>query len=127
MAQEALQTLVDAGDLPQPTTPSNTQQHRLWAAPPSHAPQVSIQEAPGPHLYGTDRALLEQMPGKDTPLGLGLTEAMVRFSARHEWTVTVEDMLARRWRTLFLDAQPPKRLPPRWPPFCSKKPISIPN
>ncbi len=105
MAQEALQTLVDAGDLPQPTTPSNTQQHRFWAAPPSHTPQVSIQEAPGPHLFGTDRALLEQMPGKDTPLGLGLTEAMVRFSARHEWTVTVEDMLARRWRTLFLDAR----------------------
>jgi glycerol-3-phosphate dehydrogenase len=48
---------------------------------------------------------VELMPGRDKPLGLGLTEAMVRFSARHEWAVTVEDMLARRWRTLFLDAR----------------------
>jgi glycerol-3-phosphate dehydrogenase len=29
---------------------------------------------------------------------------MVRFAARHEWAVTTEDMLARRWRLLFLDA-----------------------
>jgi glycerol-3-phosphate dehydrogenase len=34
-----------------------------------------------------------------------LTEAMVRFAARHEWAWTVEDMLARRWRALFLDAR----------------------
>jgi glycerol-3-phosphate dehydrogenase len=30
---------------------------------------------------------------------------MVRFSARNEWVFTVEDMLARRWRALFLDAR----------------------
>jgi glycerol-3-phosphate dehydrogenase len=29
---------------------------------------------------------------------------MVRFAARHEWAVTTEDLLARRWRLLFLDA-----------------------
>jgi glycerol-3-phosphate dehydrogenase len=52
------------------------------------------------------------MPGKDTPLGLGLTEAMVRFSARHEWAITVEDMLARRWRTLFLDARAAQAVAP---------------
>jgi glycerol-3-phosphate dehydrogenase len=33
-----------------------------------------------------------------------LTEAMVRFAARHEYAVHVEDVLARRSRLLFLDA-----------------------
>jgi glycerol-3-phosphate dehydrogenase len=113
MAQEALQTLVDAGDLPPPMTPAHTEQHRLWGAPSNHVPQVSLQEAPGPHLYGSDRALLEQMPGRDKPLGLGLTEAMVRFSVRHEWAITVEDMLARRWRVLFLDARLAQTMAPQ--------------
>jgi len=35
---------------------------------------------------------------------MGLTEAMVRYAVRHEWALTVEDVLARRWRALFLDA-----------------------
>ncbi len=34
-----------------------------------------------------------------------LTEAMVRFAARHEYARTVEDVLARRSRLLFLDAR----------------------
>ena len=46
-------------------------------------------------------------------LGMGLTQAMVRHSARHEWAVTVEDMLARRWRALFLDARAAKAMAPR--------------
>jgi glycerol-3-phosphate dehydrogenase len=35
----------------------------------------------------------------------GLTEAMVRFAARYEYARTVEDVLARRSRLLFLDAK----------------------
>ncbi|MEO7129241.1 MAG: glycerol-3-phosphate dehydrogenase C-terminal domain-containing protein, partial [Rhodoferax sp.] len=38
-------------------------------------------------------------------LGGGLSEAMVRFAARHEYARTVEDVLARRSRLLFLDAR----------------------
>jgi len=34
-----------------------------------------------------------------------LTEAMVRFAARYEYAVHVEDVLARRSRLLFLDAR----------------------
>jgi len=33
-----------------------------------------------------------------------LSEAMVRFAVRHEYARTVEDVLARRSRWLFLDA-----------------------
>ena len=36
---------------------------------------------------------------------MGLTEAMVRFAVRHEAAMTVEDVLARRSRILFLIAQ----------------------
>ena len=43
---------------------------------------------------------------------MGLTEAMVRFAARHEQAWTVEDMLARRWRALFLDSQQAKAMAP---------------
>jgi glycerol-3-phosphate dehydrogenase len=45
-------------------------------------------------------------------LGGGLTEAMVRFAARHEYARTVEDVLARRSRLLFLDAALARTLAP---------------
>jgi glycerol-3-phosphate dehydrogenase len=45
------------------------------------------------------------MPGARHELAPGLTEAMVRFAARREFARTVEDILARRSRLLFLDAQ----------------------
>ncbi len=45
------------------------------------------------------------MPGANTRLCDGLTEAMVPFSARYEYAITVEDMLARGSRLLFLDAR----------------------
>ena len=37
----------------------------------------------------------------------------MRHSARHEWAITVEDMLARRWRVLFLDARLAQQMAPR--------------
>ena len=50
------------------------------------------------------------LPGADRLLGGGLTEAMVRFAARYEYARTVEDILARRSRLLFLDAALAKSL-----------------
>lgn len=50
------------------------------------------------------------MPGAERVLGGGLTEAMVRFAARYEYARTVEDVLARRSRLLFLDAALAKSL-----------------
>ena len=61
--------------------------------------------APGIHLYGSDSAEVLALPGADHALGGGLTEAMVRFAARTEYARTVEDVLARRSRMLFLDAR----------------------
>ena len=69
-----------------------------------------ISEAPGLHLYGSDAAGVLALPGADRVLGSGLTEAMVRFAARYEYARTVEDVLARRSRLLFLDAALAKSL-----------------
>ena len=68
-------------------------------------PAVSISAAPGPHMYGGEAAQVRALPGHKHQLGGGLTEAMVRFAVRHEYARTVEDVLARRIRLLFLDAK----------------------
>ena len=63
-----------------------------------------VSALPGMPTYGDEQALLMSLPGAGVSLGGGLTEAMVRFAARYEYALTVEDVLARRARLLFLDA-----------------------
>ena len=72
-----------------------------------------ISDAPGIHLYGSEAAAVLALPGAKNELGGGLTEAMVRFAARFEYARTVEDVLARRSRLLFLDAALAKSLAPK--------------
>ena len=73
---------------------------------------IKISDAPGLHLYGSEAGAVQGLPGADRELGGGLTEAMVRFAARHEYARTVEDVLARRSRLLFLDAALARSLAP---------------
>jgi glycerol-3-phosphate dehydrogenase len=108
MAEEVLQALQTQGDVsPPPRGPVNTRLHRLVGAPAQGDAALPhpLSEAPGWHLWGSQADEVRALPGAQRDLGLGLTEAMVRFAARHEWAWTVEDMLARRWRALFLDAR----------------------
>lgn len=65
---------------------------------------VPISAPPGLHLYGSEAEEVAALPGTNRELAPGFTEAMVRFAARHEHARTVEDVLARRSRLLFLDA-----------------------
>lgn len=67
----------------------------------------------GLHSYGAEASAVAALPGAGTELASGLTEAMVRFAARHEYARTVEDVLARRARVLFLDARLAAKLAPR--------------
>ena len=53
------------------------------------------------------------LEGADRELSKGFNEAMVRFAARFEYARTVEDMLARRVRLLFLDARQAAAVAPR--------------
>ena len=70
--------------------------------PQGRHPRMS--EPQGLHSYGSEAGAVADLPGADRVLAPGLTEAMVRFAARNEYARTVEDMLARRARLLFLDA-----------------------
>lgn len=83
-----------------------TERLRLVSAPRTRG--VSLADAPGVHLYGDDVVTLQALPGAARWLWRddtgGLNEAMVRFAVRHEMARTVEDVLARRSRLLFLDA-----------------------
>lgn len=101
MAEDVLDRCFDEGLLPRKTG-GLTEHHPLLGA--GSAPTSALHAAPGLHLYGTEASHVTACPGSDNPLGMGLTEAMVRFAVRKEYALTVEDVLARRWRALFLDA-----------------------
>ena len=73
----------------------------------------SISQAPGLHCYGAEAELVQSLSGHGRELAPGLTESMVRFAARYEYARTVEDMLARRSRLLFLDARAAAALAPQ--------------
>ena len=113
MAQEVMATCVASGDLPVAVREAHTESHVLFGAPPAGLQPTSLRAAPGVHLFGEHAVQAASGPGSDELLGLGLTAAMVRYCARSEWAVTVEDMLARRWRVLFLDARLAEQMAPR--------------
>jgi glycerol-3-phosphate dehydrogenase len=121
MAEDVLRQAQAAGLLPgHPGAPSAQQGS---GAPVAGAPLLgatpgrSLTEPPGEHLYGAEAAALHALPGaerwlaRDAESGCGiLSEAMVRFAARAEMACSVEDVLARRSRLLFLDAQQASRI-----------------
>ena len=82
-----------------------TDKLRLIGAGPVASARRSICEPQGFHSYGDEQSLVMNLPGAHTMLCEGLTEAMIRFAARYEYAVHVEDILARRSRLLFLDAK----------------------
>lgn len=101
MAEDVLRQCVQAGCL-DPLPACRTARFPLVGA--SGAAPVSLTALPGLHGYGSEVAAVQALPGCDADLGLGLTEAMVRFAVRHEYARSVEDVLARRHRMLFLNA-----------------------
>ena len=106
MAEDVLAQAFKAGLLPARKA-NATRRLALLGAPAQSS--HSLTQSPGEHLYGTDAQALHTLPGARTWLWRdgagGLTEAMVRFAARVESACTVEDVLARRSRVLFLDAR----------------------
>ena len=103
MAEDVLQKCFETGAL-EPKAAGVTNQLPLVGTP-TEAVRHRISDAPGMHSYGADAPQVAGLPGASTALGGGLTEAMVRFAARFEYARTVEDVLARRSRMLFLDAR----------------------
>ena len=106
MAEDVLTHCFDAGLLA-PRASGVTERLKLAGAPARSG--ESLTQSPGEHEYGTDLAALRALPGADRWLwrdgGGGLSEAMLRFAVRVEMARSVEDVLARRCRLLFLDAR----------------------
>jgi len=109
MAEDVLSACIDAGLLPVSGSCRTARLPLVGACDT----QVPVTAPPGLHLYGSEAEAVLQLPGSQTEVAPHLTEAMVRFAAREEWAVQVGDMLARRSRLLFLDAQAAQRAAPR--------------
>lgn len=112
MAEDVLDRCFESGLLP-PRPAGGTVCHPLFGAPQQEAGScVPLHAPPGLHLYGTQADAVLACPGTNRELGMGLTEGMVRYAVREEYAQTVEDVLARRWRALFLDAREAQRMAP---------------
>jgi glycerol-3-phosphate dehydrogenase len=93
--------------------PSLTRPLRLHGWEPPSAPTGSLDG------YGSDRGLLEQLEGEHPAWRehlhprLPYTAGEVVWAVRFEWARSVEDVLARRTRALFLDAAASREIAPR--------------
>ncbi len=103
MAQDVLTHCIKANLLAQRAS-CLTENLPLVGAQSGDAVSHPMNAAPSIAAYGDEAIYLNTLPGAQRELGGGLTEAMVRFAVRHEYARTVEDVLARRSRLLFLDA-----------------------
>ena len=111
MAEDVLQKCFTHGLLP--VRSAGITNHLPLVGAPVQPVLHTMSDTQGMHSYGSEAPCVAALPGGDNWLSEGLTEAMVRFAARHEYARTVEDMLARRSRMLFLDARKSIALAPR--------------
>jgi len=113
MADDVLAQAVRGGLLPASAKFAASADIDLVGKPAGQGWPVALTQPPGQHLYGSEAAWLARLPGYDEELAPGLSAAMVRFAARYEYALTVEDVLARRSRLLFLDARRAWAVAPR--------------
>ncbi len=111
MAEDVLAQCA-AHDLIRQTTAGLTKHMALVGSGAAADKVRPMHQGEGMHLYGSERSLVETMPGADRWISEGLSEGMVRFAARYEYAMKVEDVLARRSRLLFLDARQAQKLAP---------------
>jgi glycerol-3-phosphate dehydrogenase len=104
MARDAVDYAAEVAGLPRKPCATDSLRLHGWTDRPAHREEALA-------LYGSDlagvEALVAESPGLGRPLhpALPYIEAEVVWAARHEAARTVEDVLARRARALFLDAR----------------------
>jgi glycerol-3-phosphate dehydrogenase len=113
MAEDVMNTCADKGLIERRVAGKTLALRLVGAQLNREFSPVSVAKPEGVHSYGSEGALLQALPGADARLAPSLSEAMVRFAARFEYAMTVEDVLARRARLLFLDARLAAELAPR--------------
>ena len=68
------------------------------------------------HVYGSQKKKVESLGGIDDNKSLSkkfhITNNIIEWSIIHEMALTIEDVLARRTRSIFLDAKESKRIAP---------------
>jgi glycerol-3-phosphate dehydrogenase len=108
MAEDAINKVSEVGRLSR--RPCRTKTLQLHAAPaPTEAQPQEAVAADHPYAaYGTDAEAVQALPDElQQPLHprLPYTRAQVVWAARHEWAQTVQDVLARRTRSLLIDVE----------------------
>src|SRR5690606_29027009 len=103
MAESVLQHCIASGLLPTGLPACRTSNLSLVGA--GSTDEHNMQTG-GNSTYGNETDTQSQLPGAQYKMhaDTSLTEAMIRFAVRFEYARTVEDVLARRSRILFLDA-----------------------
>ncbi|MDO7874804.1 glycerol-3-phosphate dehydrogenase/oxidase [Hymenobacter sp. ASUV-10] len=110
MGEDTVDRIIALGKLP--PAPSQTARLRI------HGAQATTDYGNHLYVYGSDQAALQQLIATAPALGekldpqLEFVRAEVVWAARHEMARTVEDVLARRVRVLFLDAAAAIRMAP---------------
>ena len=103
MAKDVIEKAIKAGDLPKKECTTETLR--------IHGFTENIHKDNALSYYGSDAALIDELYASDKTMRtllhptLPYTKAMVILAVRNEMAQTVEDVLARRTRALFLDAQ----------------------
>jgi glycerol-3-phosphate dehydrogenase len=111
MAQDAVDAAARAAALG--SAPSRTATLRL------HGASGDVPDDDALRVYGSDAAALAALVREEPALGerlhadLPYTGAQIVYAARAEMARTVEDVLARRTRALFLDARAARECAPR--------------
>jgi glycerol-3-phosphate dehydrogenase len=110
-----------------PETPCVTQDLRLHGYHPDAAKFGALR------VYGSDASAIQKLrrsePGLDEPLdpALPYTGAEVVWAVRNEMARTVEDVLARRTRALFLNAKAAIHMAPRVADLMARELNSTPS
>jgi glycerol-3-phosphate dehydrogenase len=110
MGEDTVDKIIALGKLP----PAASQTARLRI----HGAQPTTDYSSHQYVYGSDQPALQQLVAAEPELGekldpqLEFRQVEVVWAARHEMARTVEDVLARRVRVLFLDAAAALRMAP---------------
>ncbi|WP_445736879.1 FAD-dependent oxidoreductase [Mariniflexile sp.] len=103
MAQDTINKAISIGKLE--SKPCKTKDVKI------HGAIDSIDKTQHQYIYGSDKAAIQELIRETPELGdtlhprLPYTKAEIIWAIRYEMARTVEDILARRVRTLFLDAR----------------------
>jgi glycerol-3-phosphate dehydrogenase len=111
MAEDAVDAAVQAAGLPQRACVTRTLRVHGWDPHAERLGELAV--------YGSDAAQLQALVREDSGLGVPLhpgvpcNRAAVTWAVRAEMARTIEDVLARRCRALFLDAEAARTMAPQ--------------